>query len=363
MTLYSPCIKAIGSPDAKIAIVGEAPGEQEERTGIPFIGYSGQELDRLLAQAEISRSECFMTNVFYTRPFQNKLEHFCVNKKTLGGAHNLPPVLSGKYLHPDLLPELARLESELRSFPRNLVIALGNTACWALLGTYGISKLRGTITESRFGKVLPTYHPAAILRDWSLRPIMLADLLKARRESRFPEIIRPERYVLINPTLEEALAAIEAAHSASLLSFDVETSGGRITELGCATSPSSAFSIPFTSRRSNSSFQQNDPQNRDGTPPIGSYWTRTNEVKVRLAINNLLRSPIPKLFQNGMYDIQYMLREGYNLCNCLHDTMLAQHSLYPEMPKSLGFLGSVHTNEASWKLMRERGDEQLKRED
>ena len=359
MTLFSPCIKPIGPADAKIVVVGEAPGEQEERTGIPFIGYSGQELDRMLQEAGIARSECLMTNVFHSRPFNNKIENFYVNKKAVAGAHNLPPLSAGKYLHPELLPELGRLSGELSAHPRNLILALGNTACWAILGTSGISKLRGAVAASPFGKVIPTYHPAAVLRDWSLRPIALADLLKARRESLFPEIQRPVRYVLINPTLEEILEYCQNLLSAKILSIDVETRGGSITCLGIASSKSEAVVVPFTARRNYS----NPKLDGRAVPTDGNYWVPADEVKGRLAINQVLSSPIPKLFQNGMYDIQYLLREGYNLCNCLHDTMLLQHSLYPEMPKSLGFLGSVHTNEASWKIMRPRGGEQLKRDE
>jgi hypothetical protein len=76
-------------------------------------------------------------------------------------------------------------------------------------------------------------------------------------------------------------------------------------------------------------------------------------------------SPIPKTFQNGLYDLQYI----WSCWKCPtknfeHDTMLLHHSLQPELPKSLGFMGSVYTDEISWKLLRALVDsETTKRED
>lgn len=361
MSLLFPCIQAIGPKNARIVLLGEAPGEEEERTGIPFIGYSGQELDRMLQEAGLSRSECYLTNVLWTRPPKNKLlEYFCVKKKDAG--HGLPPLATGKYLHRDLLPELARLADELRGVNPNLIIALGNTAMWALLGQTGIGKMRGAVAVSTATspvgipglKVLPTYHPAA-LRDWSLRPIIVADLLKAARESEFPEVRRPARFIHINPTLEEVELWEQgkypqgwtSPYQANPLSIDTETRGKLISTISFSATPDTAFVIPFLKMRALDR----------------SYWTTKEECTVRLILARVLASPVAKLFQNGLYDIQYLRREKYKLNNISEDTMILQHSLYPELPKGLGFLGSIYTNEAAWKLMRERGEDQLKRED
>jgi len=346
-SLLNPCIKSIGPSKARIMLLGEAPGKDEELTGITFVGYSGQELDRMLEEAGISRSECYLTNVLWTRPPDNKLqEKFCVKKKECG--HQLPPLSQGRYLHPDLLPELDRLRQEILSVQPNLIVALGNTALWATLGVSGITKLRGTVALSPYGygKVLPTYHPAA-LRDWSLRPIIVADLMKARRESLFPEIRRPARFVHINPTIEEVRAWAPTAKSARLLSIDTETRQKLISCISFSADPDHAFVIPFLAWRK----------------PNHSYWSVEEEVEVRKIMQSVLASPVPKLFQNGLYDIQYLLRERFKLWNISEDTMLIQHALYPEMPKSLGFLGSIHTNEAAWKLMRTRGEDKLKLEE
>jgi DNA polymerase len=336
-------------------LIGEAPGEDEERTGFPFMGYSGQELDRLLVEAGLRRMDCFITNVLETRPPNNKLaEYFCVKKSECG--HDFPPLSAGKYLHRELLPELRRLASELLIVRPNVIVALGNTALWALTGQTGIGKVRGAVTVSSASapcgvpglKVLPTYHPAA-LRDWSLRPIILADLIKAKREAEFPEIRRPERWILVNPTLEEVLewADCMIEQPPRLLSIDTETAGGFIKCISFSPDPAHAFVIPFYAKHQ----------------PDHCYWSFDDEIKVRRAIQQVLVCPAPKLFQNGLYDIQYIRKEKWKILNMDEDTMILQHALYPELPKSLGFLGSIHTNEAAWKLMRTRAEDTFKRED
>ena len=77
-----------------------------------------------------------------------------------------------------------------------------------------------------------------------------------------------------------------------------------------------------------------------------------------LQVWRLLGSNIPKIFQNGMYDLQYLMRMGLRVRACDEDTMLMHHAICPEMNKGLGFLGSIYTNEPAWKLMRKhKGDE------
>ena len=349
MTLLNPCIKAVGPKDAKIVLVGEAPGEQEERVGIPFIGWSGQELNRLLLQAGLNRADLYLTNVLFSRPPDNKLEVFCVKKEQLPAGYSLSALSPGKYLHPDLLPELERLWGELRDVRPNLIIAAGATATWAILALNGITRLRGTLHQSRLGKVLPIFHPAVLARDWTVRPIIVADLCKAFIEQDFPEIRRPERHVLIDPTIEEVEEYCASLLSAKLIACDIETRSGSIACLGFADSPVRAVVIPFFDARKLNS----DPEL--GLFP-GSYWTRQGEIRARRAINRVLSSDVPKLFQNGLYDVQYLLREGFRIRAVQEDTMIQHHALYPEMPKSLSFLGSIYANESAWKLLSHRGD-------
>lgn len=349
----TPFANTSGPRSAKLAIVGEAFGEQEDLTGLPFVGQSGQELTRMLDQAGIARSECFLTNVFPIRPEGNKIESFCGKKAEVGGsAYHWPPLSQGKYVFPKYLPHVQRLSVELGTVRPNLVVALGNTACWALLRATGIGSIRGACAESvplrgeQEGtfkvKVLPTYHPSAVLRNWSARPIVVADFMKASREAQFSELRRPERTVLTNPTLAEVLTWRDAmlANPPPALGTDIETGARMIKCIGFAWSRSESIVIPFWA---------------PGKPENGyNYWaTLEEELIVREAISDVTgHQDIAKLFQNSLYDIQYMLKEGFRLRNCLHDTMLFHHSVFPELQKGLGFLGSIYTNEAAWKLMR-----------
>lgn len=339
-----------GPKDAKIAIVGEAWGEQEAIVGKPFQGYSGQELTRMLIEAKIARRDCFLTNVLALRPPNNDLAALCVKKADCGPDYEWPHLGKiGQYLSPEYLPELERLRHELEEVRPNIVIALGATACWALLHTNGLNSLRGTLTRGYLVdyKVLPTYHPAAILRNWALRPIALADLMKAKRESEFPEVRRPARYILVNPTIEECKEWIKQ-HIKNECACDIETKFGMIEMIGFSADAHNAMIVPFWDRAKG-----------------GNYWQNTIlEKEARNVVKSLLENPtVVKIFQNGLFDLQYLMKEGYRPKSCFEDTMLYHHALYPELQKGLGFLGSIYTNEVSWKSMRGKKMTEMKKDD
>lgn len=362
-----------GPRDARTVFVGEAWGRSEFLARKPLVGESGKEFWRMLGEAmpdiapDAHRAASAMmqydlawvpyrdefmreasiafTNVLAFRPPDNKLEPLCGTKAEVGG--KLPPIERGKYLRPEFLPELDRLFVELCECNPNVVVALGNTACWALLQATNIGSIRGNVTSSvRLGpppvehlKVLPTYHPAGVLRQWSWRPIVVADLMKARREAAFAEIRRPKRSVLINPSLGELLAWVDETltRKPPLLANDIETGQYQIKCMSFARSRSEAIVVPFV----------------DLGHPSGSYWsTASDELAAWRACKALLESDIPKLYQNGMYDLQYITRMGIRPAACTEDTMLLHHSIFPELQKGLGFLGSIYTDEQSWKLMR-----------
>lgn len=332
-----------------IAIIGEAWDEHEEREQTPFIGPSGYELTRMLSEAGIHRADCFLTNVFNRRPRRNDIADFCGERSE--GIPGYPYLVKGKYVRREFQPEIDRLQKELLDVNPNLILALGNTALWALLGTTGISKIRGTVSTSTHTvsgfKVLPTYHPAAILRQWELRAVTVLDFLKAKRESAFPEVIRPEREIWIEPTLEDLdefwARYIEGARR---IAVDIETAGQQITCIGFAPSSNISLVIPFT--------------DKNGTR--GSYWsTRESELEAWEFVRRVLQHPSEKIFQNGTFDISFLWRAyGLKVRNPVHDTLLLHHALQPESPKGLAFLGSCYTNEPAWKMMRERGKTTIK---
>jgi uracil-DNA glycosylase len=345
-----------GPRDAKIAFVGEAWGEDEEKLKMPFMGRAGQELTRMFIDSGIQLRDVFLTNVFNLRPKDNDVLNLTVGKKL--GLQTLPPLAKGKYLLPEYLPEIERLRDQLLAVKPNLVVPLGNTACWALLGSGGIGGLRGTVAESTLIpglKVLPTYHPSAVLRQWAYRPIVLADFMKVLREAKSPEIHRPERWILIDPTLAELREWFYTPEGTlrpprqGYFSADIETALKQITMVGFSDHIQYSAVIPFFDKRKEASRW--------------SYWPdQETERQAWEIVKDVLESPFPKLFQNGLYDLQYLVKLGIRPRNCTDDTMLLHHSHYPELQKSLGFMGSIHTNEPAWKLMRKKRDELKKDE-
>lgn len=369
----------------RVVIVGEAWGKSESEVRKPFAGQSGQELWRMLGEAMpgeapelhahakamfkydlawvahrdswLEAAGIAFTNVLNLRPPDNKLESLCGSKTEVGGStYVLPSVSQGKYLRPEFLSELDRLLVELSTAKPNLIIALGNTACWAILRATNIGSIRGTVSQATIlqlagVKVLPTYHPAAVLRQWSYRTVVVADLMKAHRELQTPELVRPRRQILIQPTIEEVedwtYVTLSMDPKPRWLANDIETEKGQIICQSFATSPSRAMTVPFW----------------DKSRPDWSYWNKSDELRAWNACRLLLESPLPKLGQNWLYDLQYHLRMGMRPRVCQEDTMLLHHSLFPEMLKGLGFLGSIYTSELSWKLMNRDKPDTEKRDE
>lgn len=355
---------------SKIVLLGEAWGRDEAAARSPFVGATGRELNRLLEETGFlppgtarqiapnaykfdiplrdriyAEHGLYPTNVFNVRPEGNKVENLCGAKWG-----SLPPIRPGKYIRPEYAEKhLPRLERELNDQAPNLIIGLGATACWFALGHSAITKYRGTIAATRFGKFLPTYHPAFLFHGaWDQRVVVKFDLEKARREAEFPEVRRPERFIYIPDSLDDLAWARREIASASRLSIDIETVGDQITCIGFAWSKDHALVIPIFD------FSKEDR----------NYWGHNEERPVWQFIREVCESPTPKVFQNGLYDIHFLSRRyGIHPAACNDDTMLLHHALQPEVKKGLGFLGSIYTNEPAWKLMRARGKGTVKRED
>ena len=349
----------------RIVLIGEARGAKEALLDHGFVGPSGQELARMLGQTGIlpeprqypsehdmiaywrnARNEGVeIANVFEVHPQDNDIELFFTDAKN--GLRTMPPMRPGKYLRPDMEHHVVALREKVRRLEPNLVIALGNTACWAMLEESKISVLRGTVKQSKIvnAKVLPTYHPAAVLRQWNLRPIVMSDFEKAKTECEFGAIRRIERWVTIEPTLAEIAEWI--TRPAEFYAVDIENPYKIISMIGFARSPQDALVIPFIDERK----------------PGWNYWPTVDmEMQAWRYVDHLLRTNVPKTFQNGIYDLTHLLLAGLRPNACKDDTMLLHHALYPEMLKSLGFLGSVYSNEIAWKSMRTKGNN-LKRDE
>lgn len=244
-----------------------------------------------------------------------------------------------------------RLFEEIERERPNVILALGNLALWALCKKTGIKKYRGSPTTTFDGKwkVIPSWNPSSIFKQWELRMILLADLTKVKRESDFPELRRPVRYIYMNPSLRDIEEFYETFIIPSpFLSCDTETKNKQITEVGYSTADGShALVIPFYSRLASD----------------GNFWPTFAEEKKAWDWVRKINSEKPLIGQNFQYDMTYFWRSVHIPCPYFNgDTMLLHHALQPEMEKGLGFLGSIYTNEPSWKFMR-TDHSTLKKED
>lgn len=313
-----------GSPHSPIWLVGEAPGEEEVAQGRPFVGVSGYELGKMLADAGINKSDCFQTNVCHVRPpsytkngkvVNNDINQFFVSA-AVARRTNLSEV-AGRYPTTPIREGLDRLGAQIAQHRPQLIIALGNTAMWALAGEMGITKWRGSILlDTNFTssvKVIPTFHPADILRQWTHRPIAVQDFRRALRESEFPEVRRPAWEFVVEPSRADIADWFNEYARDSSRPLVCDTEGwGRVDCIGFASDPLHAICIPFK---------------HETREPL-YYWSEEDEFDVTQTCRTVLSSR-PIIFHNALWDIQVIARRWGLVPGLYADTQVAQHVAFP----------------------------------
>ena len=132
-----------GNPRASAVLIGEGPGRDEDREGLPFVGAAGQILEQILAAVGLSEDDVFITNTVLCRPPGNRVP--------------LPAEMEACRVH---------RESVLEAIDPPIVVLLGATALKAFFGPgAGITAMRGQRLEQGGRAFYPTFHPAALLRD------------------------------------------------------------------------------------------------------------------------------------------------------------------------------------------------------
>lgn len=154
------CVFGVGDRDARLMFVGEAPGEQEDLQGIPFVGRAGQLLDRYLFAVDIKREDVYIANILKCRP-----------------PHNRDPLPAEENACIGFLREQVRL---IR--PR-VIVCLGRIAAMRLISPdFKITRDHGTWYERGGFLMTAVYHPAALLRDPRKKDDMLADMKKIKEK-------------------------------------------------------------------------------------------------------------------------------------------------------------------------------------
>lgn len=147
-------VHSIGNPNARLMFIGEAPGADEDSKGEPFVGRAGQLLTRIIDAMGFSRDDVFIGNINRCRPPGNRA----------------PKIEEADQCRPFLIREIEIVKPEV-------IVVLGNTACQNLLNTKeGITKLRGNFQDYFGVKVMPTFHPAYLLRDPSKKKLVWEDM-------------------------------------------------------------------------------------------------------------------------------------------------------------------------------------------
>jgi uracil-DNA glycosylase family 4 len=151
----------VGDPDAELLFVGEGPGREEDLAGEPFVGRSGKLLDRLMwEEIGLTRAQCYIANVVKCRPPNNR--------------DPAPPEIEACRPY---------LEEQITLIDPSVIVTLGNFATRLLLdSTEGIRQLRGAVFPYGQGHLVPTYHPAFVLRSGGQAMAeMRADFVRAKR--------------------------------------------------------------------------------------------------------------------------------------------------------------------------------------
>ncbi len=147
-----------GSPHARLMFIGEGPGRDEDLTGRPFVGRAGQLLDKMIAAIGLSREEVYIANVVKCRPPQNRAPEM-----------------------DEVAACMPYLRAQVGLIRPQVIVLLGSSALGAILGPeHRITRERGAWIERKGVFFMPTFHPAALLRDESKKRPVWEDLKKVR---------------------------------------------------------------------------------------------------------------------------------------------------------------------------------------
>jgi uracil-DNA glycosylase len=366
-TPVDPFLYTSGPRSSRVLIVGEAWGREELSQQRPFVGFSGKELDRILFDAGINKSDCLCANLVDDHPEGNDFTRYLEGSSKANLLRGINP---GARLRLGL-NKLTHLISVQRP---QLIIGCGNWPLWALTNhaktstvkgfklPSGVMNWRGSQTWTRKdllpdGTVfpyLPIIHPAAILRSWDLRYITCQDL--RARAARFlsgkstwspspAEYHADGNYLTCVRDLESwiekanrakparALSGVEDGALASpdslWLAVDVETWKRQYLCVVGISDGTTSLCIPFF---------YFDPNGR-----MVDCFTEDEELHIQNLLRKLLSHPnVAITGQNYSYDWQYLYRYLGITALPSFDTMLAHHLLWPGTPKSLDYLASLY---------------------
>lgn len=323
-----------GPSNSKIALVGEQPGRREVAKRKPFVGPAGDEVTADLQTAGIPRAEVYFTNVI--KDLDHDIKYYI----------DIPP----KKTQSIIISEEGRkyisiLKDELLSVKPNIVIAHGAVALWVLGERRGIYAWRGSVFESTLipgMKVIPTLHAATVIPPKNVylnKHLIVMDFTKAREQSAFPEYRPFKRNLIIRPSFDTCEQYLKMIYSAGLegvvVDYDIELSNMEVSCISFSIRPDEAICIPFICEG-------------------GDYFTAGQEAHLMRMVASIMEDErITKRGQNVIFDNHFLLRK-YGIVvrsyDGVHDTMIAQNTLYPDFEKGLDFIASMWTDIPYYKI-------------
>lgn len=319
------CMMGAGNKNAKVVLIGEAPGAQEDIEGEPFVGASGELLEDALEKLGYSRDDVYMTNAVRCRPEGNAT----------------PTVGQIKACNDYLVRELDVIKPKL-------IVPLGNSALRAVTKKSGITKYCGKSlmyhSDGWDANVVPTFHPSAVLRSpKNLEPFFFG--LSRAFELYEGNVITEKINYHILDTLPKIKSFIRTARKYKEVAFDVETDSlywwkddVHICTIGFSFRKGVGYVVPLHHRQS----PFTDKQQNYILRLLGKYIFSD--------------STIIKTAHNIKFDMSWMRSVGLEVKGKIHDTMLMHHLLDENARHDLDTLSLIHTQYGEyWKYVKEHG--------
>lgn len=332
-----------GSLDARICIVGEAPASNEMRLWRPFVGAAGRLLDDCLHEAELSRRQCYLTNVFERPIVKNEATGIWKDSKSGEELYNAK---KGNFT-PYGQQSVGRMLDRIRKSRASVLVSLGGCALSALYGKSAITKYRGSVLAADSGtgegvqgrKLVPSIHPAAILRGMFLwKYLLISDLRRVREEMAYRDLRLPNRNLIIDPSFSDSIEYLEEANRKGQINTDIEVYNRQVSCFSIAWSPEEAMSIPLV-------YEQGLHR-----------WSEEEEAEIWAAYSRLIgNSKVAKVNQNLLFDLWVLFMQNQIVPDGrFDDPMCAFSCIYPDFSgkgegKSLAFISSIMTREPYYK--------------
>lgn len=339
-------VNGVGPLDAKILIIGEAPGPDENDSGQPFVGRAGQTLTKLLAMAGIDRAQVRISNAVRCFPKNED--------KNVMASFRAPTF-------EEITACREYLKQEVAAIQPNVIVPVGSAALAAILGSKSaaastkITKVRGTEfwSEELNCKIMPTFHPSAVMRDPNKEPIVIQDFVRIRESSQYKELSKGDEgnYITLD-TIEKVDAFFERMKEVQTFVFDIETNSldwqtGKIMCISFSWKEKTACVLPVT-KYIGIPYQEIEIKKRKSKKKVGGKvqivevekqvtvdkvrdtyelaWGDKQEY-VLSRLKELMESENGKAGQNLKFDAKWFMQMGWKVNNIVFDTMLAAHLL------------------------------------